>query len=106
MLIGVKIILNKRREMDRDEDEAVFDDNVSTDRLSESNVFGDVNIRLDSADFQGGSVNNVFGDVRIDLSGVVLQKEIVKLYVNGVFGDITIILPKDVARPPQISRRE
>jgi predicted membrane protein len=26
-----------------------------------------------------------------------MQKESVKLYVNGVFGDITIILPKDIA---------
>lgn len=100
ILIGLKIILDRRRATDKTE-KGDFTAEPKTDSetsrnigsLSESNVFGDMNIKVDSSDFSGGSVNNVFGDVRLDLSGIKLNKEITKVYVNGIFGDITITVP-------------
>lgn len=101
--IGIKILLDKRRQRDElDADEVYLEDSDNksegggADSLSESNVFGDIDLRSTSENFRGGSVNNVFGDVKIDLASVKLSQEITKLFVSGIFGDITIVTPKDI----------
>jgi lia operon protein LiaF len=59
-------------------------------------LFGDLVIRLDSKDFQGGRVQTIFGDTEIDLRGLAISAGEKKLQVNGVFGDIEILAPEQV----------
>ncbi len=101
--IGLKILYDRKSE-DGDDVEVIDDSGeqkdssqISSDKLSQSNVFGDLNINISSQQFSGGSVSNVFGDVRIDLSQAKVIDKNCKLYVNGVFGSIYIKLPAGVS---------
>ena len=109
--IGLKIIFDKRRTSRSSEKTDFTGSGIATDSdirsssgiLSESNVFGDINLKIESGDFDGGSVNNVFGDVRIDISAIKLKKNMTKVYVSGVFGDVTIVLPMNIAHKVKTS---
>ena len=57
----------------------------SKDGLSESNVFGDIQLQAASENFRGGSVSNVFGDVKLDLSEIKLARGITNVFLNGIF---------------------
>jgi len=102
--IGVKILLDKRRDSNQENvisgtdpiDTSSFKES-HRDGVSESNVFGDIHMKIDSESFTGGSINNVFGDIRLDLSGVKMTQERTKLNVSGVFGDVTIDIPDGIA---------
>jgi len=100
--IGLKILYDRKSANEDDtivEAEVVSDNveaNISADKISKSNVFGDMNINITSNNFSGGSVSNVFGDVRIDLSKAQVIDNNCKLYINGIFGSIYIKLPDGV----------
>ncbi len=102
--IGIKILMDKRKQGTTDDMVSVSDTvNSATykmksqGRMSESNVFGDINLKIESETFSGGSINNVFGDIKLDLSAVKLNQEITKIYVSGVFGDVTVETPEGIA---------
>ncbi len=61
-----------------------------------SSVFGDVDLKFSSKDFHGGSISNVFGDTNVDLSEIALADGEHLLKVDGVFGDLHILVPKDI----------
>ncbi len=61
-----------------------------------SSVFGDVDLKISSKDFQGGTISNVFGDTNIDLSEISLADGEHLLKVDGVFGDMHVLVPKDI----------
>ncbi len=65
--------------------------------LGGSNVFGDVDIRVTSPAFTGGSATTVFGDIRVDCHQGGLADGEHHLSVSGVFGDATVILPPGAA---------
>lgn len=67
-------------------------DNPAADYLQYSTVFGDLSLRALSTNFKGGSISTVFGDTTIDLSSVTLAEGENLLKLNGVFGDLRIIL--------------
>ena len=101
--IGIKMIYNRSRY--RVEGEESFESFTSSaeeggksskDGLSESNVFGDIQLQVASENFRGGSVSNVFGDIKLDLSEIKLARGITNVFINGVFGDVTIIAPKGI----------
>lgn len=101
--IGLKILYDRKSTNSEDDFDTVKDtvqsateDKISSDSISRNNVFGDLNITVDSKKFSGGSVSNVFGDVRIDLSKAKVAENNCKLYVNGVFGSVYIKLPAGV----------
>ncbi|OQX86608.1 hypothetical protein B6D60_05905 [candidate division KSB1 bacterium 4484_87] len=71
--------------------------NLSDDKISYSKTFGDLNIKLDSKNFQGGNIHNTFGEIYLNLQDIELNEGESKLFVNGVFGDIHINLPKNIA---------
>ena len=100
ILIGVKIILDKKRansKPEREVETGVTDEKHKTSSsLSESNVFGYIKIIIDSQKFTGGSINNVFGNIQLDLSKVQLDQDLVKVYVSGIFGDLTVVLPEGI----------
>jgi predicted membrane protein len=68
---------------------------VATD--SSDGVFGDMEVRVTSQGFRGGAVDTVFGDVRVDLSQGGPAEGEQRLRVNGVFGDVRIVVPKNLA---------
>ena len=64
--------------------------------LNNSNVFGDVDLKINSKDFRGGSVSTTFGDMNIDLSEISLAEGEQLLKLDGIFGDLHILVPKDI----------
>ena len=101
--IGIKILYDRSRQPAdddvvqlSDQPPAMDGDRSSSDSLSESNVFGDIDLRITSDKFRGGSVNNVFGDIRLDISQVQLAAGTTKVFISGIFGDITVVTPKDL----------
>lgn len=102
VVIGVKILLDHRRQGNEEDnfkpEEGVNsgESNGQMDRISESNVFGDIFLNIVSENFQGGSVSNVFGDIKLDFSKARLREGTTKIFISGVFGDVTIIAPKDI----------
>jgi lia operon protein LiaF len=65
--------------------------------LGGSNVFGDVDIRVTSPAFTGGSATTVFGDIRVDCHQGGLADGEHHLSVSGVFGDSSVIVPPGAA---------
>ncbi|NOZ61119.1 MAG: cell wall-active antibiotics response protein [Calditrichaeota bacterium] len=70
---------------------------LSTEQVAYSKNFGDLNIKIDSKNFQGGDINNTFGKIHLNLQEIELSEGESKLFVNGVFGDIHVALPKNIA---------
>jgi predicted membrane protein len=69
---------------------------VDEDLFHQSNVFGDVDIRITSQNFKGGSVSAVFGDCEVDLTGSTIADGEHWLKMNGVFGNARIVVPPDL----------
>ncbi|HMK39159.1 MAG TPA: cell wall-active antibiotics response protein LiaF [Bacteroidota bacterium] len=69
----------------------------ASESLESSNVFGDVDIRITSPSFRGGSATTVFGDITVDcrLGGLADGEH--ALTVSGVFGDARVTAPPGVA---------
>jgi len=61
--------------------------------LNESVVFGGIERRITSQDFQGGNVNAVFGGVEIDLSEASMQADEATLEINAIFGGVELRVP-------------
>ncbi|MBI1806735.1 MAG: cell wall-active antibiotics response protein [Ignavibacteria bacterium] len=70
---------------------------IGDDLVHQSNVFGDMHYRITSQNFKGGSLSTVFGDCHLDLSSAQFAEGAHELRLHSVFGDSTIILPKDAA---------
>ena len=64
--------------------------------VNNSNVFGDVDLKINSKEFRGGSISNTFGDMNIDLSEIALAEGEQLLKLDGVFGDLHVLVPKDI----------
>jgi lia operon protein LiaF len=100
--IGLKILLDHRRQKTKtDEIDSVgqvntFGESSNVDGISESNVFGDINLNLISENFKGGSISNIFGDIKLDISKAKLTEGTTKIFVSGIFGDVNIVTPKDL----------
>jgi predicted membrane protein len=100
--IGIKILLDYRRQQTETDDIDVvepvntFGESSKVDGISESNVFGDINLNITSENFRGGSISNIFGDIKLDISKTKLPEGTTKVFVSGVFGDVNIVTPKDV----------
>jgi lia operon protein LiaF len=60
-------------------------------------VFGDIDMKIVVPGFRGGIVSCVFGDVNLDLSEVQLADGEHLLKLDGVFGGLHVLLPKDLA---------
>ena len=92
VLWGINILL-KRKEHQTTH---VFRDTqqkVNSELFHESSVFGDLFISIESQNFKGGSVSTIFGGNHIDLSKVSPAEGEHIMRINGVFGDVHLILP-------------
>jgi predicted membrane protein len=61
--------------------------------LNEYAIFGGVNRRVDSQDFQGGEAIAVFGGIEIDLHRASTTREQVEVEANAIFGGVEIWAP-------------
>lgn len=61
--------------------------------LQEAVVFGGLERRMTSQDFQGGHINAVFGGVELDLSEANIQADEATLEINAVFGGVELRVP-------------
>jgi len=62
--------------------------------LSEAAIFGGIERRVTSQDFQGGHINAVFGGVEIDLTDANMQADEATLEINAIFAGIEIRVPE------------
>ncbi len=65
-------------------------------KLRESTVFGSINRRVQTQQFEGGKVEAVFGSVTLDLTEAAISTpdRRVRLEVNAVFGGAEITVPR------------
>jgi predicted membrane protein len=65
-------------------------------KLHESLIFGSLNRRVESQQFEGGKVDVVFGSIELDLSGASISApdRRASLDANAVFGGIEITVPR------------
>ncbi|HTR81617.1 MAG TPA: cell wall-active antibiotics response protein LiaF [Bacteroidota bacterium] len=64
--------------------------------IHNSHAFGDVDLKITSKEFRGGSISNTFGDMNVDLSEVQLAEGEQTLKLDGVFGDLHVLVPKNI----------
>jgi len=62
--------------------------------LNEVAIFGGIERRVTSQDFQGGHINAVFGGVEIDLTDANMQVEEATLEINAIFGGVELRVPE------------
>lgn len=65
--------------------------------VSSSTVFGDYTVAIQSKSFAGGFVSTTFGNMDIDLLNARLAEGEHSLKLDGLFGNTTVYLPKDMA---------
>jgi len=104
LILWGALILTRRRREQRSVPvaETVVPPNAGTqsvegELIHDSNVFGDVWLNITSQSFKGGSVSTIFGDCSVNLSQSVFAEGEHVLRIHSVFGDSSIILPKDAA---------
>jgi predicted membrane protein len=61
--------------------------------LNEVAIFGSIERRITSQDFQGGLIHAVFGSVELDLRDVNIQQDEAILEINSVFGSVELRVP-------------
>ncbi|HEY6343274.1 MAG TPA: DUF5668 domain-containing protein [Bryobacteraceae bacterium] len=61
--------------------------------LHEYAIFGGVNRRIESQDFQGGEALAVFGGVEIDMHRAGTTREEISMDVNAIFGGVELWVP-------------
>lgn len=61
--------------------------------LNEAVVFGGLERRMTSQDFQGGDVTAIFGGVELDLSEANMQANEATLAITAIFGGVEIRVP-------------
>ncbi len=64
--------------------------------LKMGNVFGEIDVRVTSKEFRGGSASTVFGNVSVNLTDARPAPGEHTLKVDTVFGTIRVVLPPDM----------
>ncbi len=71
----------------------MFKEERNDSKLKETVLFGPLEMKVNSKEFAGGTVECIFGGGKLDLSDVVVMDGS-KLEVTAVFGGIEVIAPK------------
>jgi len=61
--------------------------------LDEHAVFGGIQRRVDSQEFEGGEVHAIFGGVHLDLRGAGTKKDEITIEMNAIFGGVELLVP-------------
>ena len=93
IVIGVKLILNRSAggSAERNKETLIQNDEQS---IKYSKLFGDVKLKLESQDFNGGSISVMLGEIDLDLAKSNIKACEKILTLSGVIGEISVILPK------------
>ena len=93
IVIGLRLILNRNAggSAESNKETLIQNDEQS---VKYSKVFGDVKLRLESQDFNGGSISIMIGEIDLDLSKSNVKEGEKILTLHGVIGDISVTLPK------------
>jgi len=93
IVIGFRLILNRNAggSAESSKDTLIQNDEQS---VKYSKVFGDVKLRLESQDFNGGSISIMIGEIALDLSRADIKAGDKILTLSGVIGEISVTLPK------------
>jgi lia operon protein LiaF len=67
-----------------------------TEKAFYSNVFGDLQVEINSQNFEEGKINTTFGDIGLDLSKLNIKSGQKILDIHGVFGDIKVSVPQNI----------
>lgn len=62
--------------------------------LDETTVFGGINRRIDSQEFEGGRLSSVFGGIEIDLRKANTKRDEIVIEADAVFGGIELMVPE------------
>jgi len=62
--------------------------------LNEVAIFGGIERRITSQDFQGGNINAIFGSVELDLRDANMLQDEAVLEINSVFGSVELRVPE------------
>lgn len=65
----------------------------TANRLNETAVFGGIQRRVESQQFEGGEVTAVFGGVEVDLTQANTTKDEMFLEANAIFGGVELRIP-------------
>jgi predicted membrane protein len=65
----------------------------SEDTLHALAIFGGINRRVQSPNFQGGEAVAIFGGIELDLRGAATTRDEIEIEANAVFGGIEMIVP-------------
>lgn len=68
----------------------------SADYLSQSQLFGDASIRLNSKNFRGGSASTFIGNIHINLSEIDFSEGTKNINISCFIGDIDVTLPRGI----------
>ena len=65
----------------------------SDDVLKAVAIFGGIERRVQSQNFQGGEASAVFGGVEIDLRGAATTRDEIEIEANAIFGGVELTVP-------------
>jgi predicted membrane protein len=65
----------------------------SANVLDEHAVFGGIQRRIDSQEFEGGQITAIFGGVHLDLRGAGTKKDEIVIEMNAIFGGVELLVP-------------
>ncbi|HUI64837.1 MAG TPA: cell wall-active antibiotics response protein LiaF [Bacteroidota bacterium] len=96
VLWGIFILI-RRDSRRKDSPEKSFagrvDADVTSETIDSANVFGEVDVRVTSSAFKGGSATTIFGDVSIDCRGGAIADGEHTLKISSVFGRSRLYVP-------------
>ena len=61
--------------------------------LNEHAVFGGIQRRIDSQEFEGGQITAIFGGVHLDLRAAGTKKDEIIVEMNAIFGGVELLVP-------------
>lgn len=96
IIVGLSMLWRNRVVVKKKTNDGAVNPDASS-WIDHTNVFGDISLEVTSQSFKGGGVSTVFGDVTVDLTRAALADGEQVLKVSGVFGDVDVKLPRDVA---------
>jgi len=67
---------------------------AAANRLNEVSVFGGINRRIESQDFEGGHLTAVFGGIELDLRKANTKRDEIVIEANAVCGGIELMVPE------------
>jgi predicted membrane protein len=99
IVIGVMILFghgrhhNRRwhRHMGYNQGEANLDDGY----IRQDNIFSGSKHRIVHSEFKGGRISNIFGGTELDLTQATLAEGRNELFIECIFGGVTLIVPSD-----------